>query len=82
MLDEAERARIHRHVLEAVQDGGWQSTMAVRLCMLGSSVAVLPRSLDGGLETGSLEALVNTSVNEAFNASSPASHRSIIRIES
>lgn len=57
MLDEAERARIHRHVLEAVQDGGWQSTMAVRLCMLGSSVAVLPRSLDGGLETESLETL-------------------------
>ena len=47
MLDEAERAGIHRHVLEAVQDGGLQLTMAVRLYMLGSSVAVLPRSLVG-----------------------------------
>ena len=57
MLEEDERARLRRHALEAVQDKGCQSSMAVRLCMLGSSVAVLPRSLDTELTMEALEDL-------------------------
>ena len=57
MLEEDERVRIHRRTRLAVQDGGWQATMAVRLCMLGSSVAVLPRNLDNHPTERELEAL-------------------------
>jgi len=78
MLDEEERARIRRHALEAVQDGGWQSSMAVRLCMLGSSVVVLPRSLDAGLASSALEDLGERIRQRGFSclitSISPVSH--------
>jgi pantoate kinase len=45
MLTEAVRARVYHAALEAVQDAGLQALVAVRLCMLGSSVAILPRRL-------------------------------------
>jgi len=77
-LDEKERARIRRHVLEAVQEGGWQSSMAVRLCMLGSSVAVLPRTLDDGIALEELEHLAERIRQRGFacliTSISPISH--------
>ena len=52
--------------------------MAVRLCMLGSSVAVLPRSLEDGLETESLETLSEHIRQRGFQclitSISPVSH--------
>ena len=78
MLEEEERARIHRHALEAVQEGGWQASMAVRLCMLGSSVAVLPRTLDTELETEALQSLSERIRQRGFacliTSISPVSH--------
>ena len=46
MLEEEERARLYKTTLEAVQNVGAQASLAVRLCMLGSSVVVVPRRLD------------------------------------
>jgi len=40
------RAAVYQAALTAVQDLGLQAKMAARLCMLGSSVAVVPRNLD------------------------------------
>ena len=78
MLEEEERARIHRHTLEAVQDGGWQASMAVRLCMLGSSVAVLPRTLDDGGAVEELDRLAERIRQRGFacliTSISPVSH--------
>jgi len=78
MLEEEERARIHRHTLEAVQDGGWQASMAVRLCMLGSSVAVLPRTLEGDGAVEELEHLAERIRQRGFACLitdiSPVSH--------
>jgi len=78
MLEEEERARIRRHTLQAVQDGGWQASMAVRLCMLGSSVAVLPRSLDDGVSMEALEDLAERIRQRGFACLitniSPVSH--------
>ena len=78
MLEEEERARILRHSLEAVQDGGWQASMAVRLCMLGSSVAVLPRTLDDSVAVVELEDLAERIRQRGFACLitnvSPVSH--------
>ena len=57
MLEEDERAHIFQGVLQNVQQGGWQSSMAVRLCMLGSSVAVLPRNIEQEMSLEALESL-------------------------
>ena len=57
MLEEEQRARIFNSVLHGVQHGGWQSSMAVRLCMLGSSVAVLPRNIEHEVDLNALEGL-------------------------
>lgn len=57
MLEEDERAHIFQGVLRNVQQGGWQSSMAVRLCMLGSSVAVLPRNIEQEVSLEALESL-------------------------
>ena len=46
MLDEPERAAVHDAVVSVVGQAALQSTCAVRLCMLGSSVAVVPRRVD------------------------------------
>lgn len=46
MLDEGVRAAVYQATLTAIQDLGLQAKMAARLCMLGSSVAVVPRNLD------------------------------------
>ena len=46
MLAEAERAAVYDAVVEEVGQLGLQATCAVRLCMLGSSVVVLPRRVD------------------------------------
>ena len=54
-------------MLEAVQRGGWQASMAVRLCMLGSSVVVLPRRLDEGLRQEDLEALRDYVAEQGFS---------------
>ena len=67
MLEEEQRARIYRTVLEAVQQGGWQASMAVRLCMLGSSVAVLPRRLGEGPALEELEALEQLVREQGFS---------------
>ncbi len=67
MLEEEHRARIHQTVLEAVQKGGWQASMAVRLCMLGSSVAVLPRRLEEGVALEELEALEQLVREQGFS---------------
>ena len=67
MLEEEQRARIHRTVLEAVQQGGWQASMAVRLCMLGSSVAVLPRRLGEGPALEELQALKQLVREQGFS---------------
>ena len=67
MLEEPHRVRIHQAVLEAVQRGGWQASMAVRLCMLGSSVVVLPRRLDEGLRQEDLEALRGYVAEQGFS---------------
>ena len=78
MLEEEERARIHHHTLEAVQDGGWQPSMAVRLCMLGSSVAVLPRSLNDEIGMEDLEDLAKRIRQRGFacliTSIAPVSH--------
>ena len=57
MLEEDERARLYRCVLEAVQSIGAQATLAVRLCMLGSSVVVTPRRLEEPVEDEVLDAI-------------------------
>ena len=41
--------------------------MAVRLCMLGSSVVVLPRRLDEGLRQEDLEALRGYVAEQGFS---------------
>jgi pantoate kinase len=46
MMDEAVRAQLHGKVATTLVDLGLQGRLAVRLCMLGTSVAVLPRSLE------------------------------------
>ena len=46
MLDEPTRARVFSAVEEAVAHAELQTHCVVRLCMLGSSVAVLPRHLN------------------------------------
>ena len=57
MLEEEERARLYRSVLEAVQSIGAQATLAVRLCMLGSSVVVVPRQLEEPVDENDLQAI-------------------------
>ena len=57
MLEEKQRARIFSSVRKEVLLGGWQGEMAVRLCMLGSSVAVLPRELNQQHDAEALKAL-------------------------
>lgn len=57
MLEETVRANVYRAVLGAVQDAGMQAIVAARLCMLGSSVVVLPRRLDRIATIEELEAL-------------------------
>jgi pantoate kinase len=66
MLEEEERAHIYHNVLQAVLQGGWQSNMAVRLCMLGSSVAVLPRNIESEVSIEALEALAETIRGQGF----------------
>ena len=66
MLEEEERAHIYHSVLQSVLQGGWQSNMAVRLCMLGSSVAVLPRNIESGVSGEALEALAETIRKQGF----------------
>jgi hypothetical protein len=66
MLEEEERAHIYHSVLQAVLQGGWQSNMAVRLCMLGSSVAVLPRNIESEVRIEALEALAETIRGQGF----------------
>ncbi len=46
MLAEAERAAVYDAVVEEVAQLGLHAICAVRLCMLGSSVVVLPRRID------------------------------------
>lgn len=46
MLSEDQRATVHQTVLNAIVEHGLQAVCAARLCMLGSSVVVLPRNLD------------------------------------
>lgn len=46
MLTEQQRATVHQTVLNAIDDEGLQSICAGRLCMLGSSMAVVPRTVD------------------------------------
>ena len=57
MLDEGLRAAVYHAVLTAVQDLGLQANLAARLCMLGSSVAVVPRNLDHPASVDDLKAL-------------------------
>ena len=57
MLEEEERARLYRSVLEAVQSIEAQATLAVRLCMLGSSVVVVPRQLNEPIGEGDMQAI-------------------------
>ena len=57
MLSEDLRARVYRLVLAAVQDLGFQAQIAARLCMLGSSVAIVPRTLEQPPSVNDLEAL-------------------------
>ncbi len=57
MLDEEERARLYRNILEAVQSIEAQATLAVRLCMLGSSVVVVPRRLNEPIDEGDMQAI-------------------------
>ena len=66
MLEEEERAHIYHSVLQSVLQGGWQSNMAVRLCMLGSSVAVLPRNIESGVSGEALEALAEMIRKQGF----------------
>lgn len=54
MLEEDERARLYKATLEAVQDVGAQASLAVRLCMLGSSVVVVPRRLGAAVNADEL----------------------------
>ena len=78
MLEEEERAHIYHSVLQSVLQGGWQSNMAVRLCMLGSSVAVLPRNIESGVSGEALEALAETIRKQGFacliSSISPLNH--------
>lgn len=46
MMDEVVRAQLHRKVATTLVEMGLQGRLAVRLCMLGTSVAVLPRRLE------------------------------------
>ena len=66
MLEEEERAHIYHSVLQSVLQGGWQSNMAVRLCMLGSSVAVLPRNIEREVSIEALEALAEMIREQGF----------------
>ena len=66
MLEEEERAQIYHSVLQSVLQGGWQSNMAVRLCMLGSSVAVLPRNIEREVSIEALEALAEMIREQGF----------------
>ena len=78
MLEEEERAHIYHSVLQSVLQGGWQSNMAVRLCMLGSSVAVLPRNIESGVSSEALEALAEMIRKQGFacliSSISPLNH--------
>ena len=66
MLEEEERAHIYDSVLQSVLQGGWQANMAVRLCMLGSSVAVLPRNIETEVSIEALEALAEMVRGQGF----------------
>lgn len=59
MLEEAVRANVYHAVLGAVQDAGMQAGVAARLCMLGSSVVVVPRRLDQPPSMKELETLAD-----------------------
>jgi pantoate kinase len=60
MLNESVRARVYHATLEAVQDAALQARVAVRLCMLGSSVAILPRRLNDPADEQDLQRLAET----------------------
>lgn len=64
MLNEAERAAVYNTVVQEVGQAGLQATCAVRLCMLGSSVVVLPRRAENPLTGEGLTAL-RERLNEA-----------------
>ena len=57
MLSETKRLRVYNTVLNEIGLAGLQSNYAVRLCMLGNSVAVVPRKLEKPCETEHLDAL-------------------------
>ena len=66
MLEEEERARLYKSILEAIQSIEAQATLAVRLCMLGSSVAVLPRRLDAPADTATLQSVASKAEELGF----------------
>ena len=57
MLTEQVREHLYRSVVGAVGELGLQASLAVRLCMLGSSVAVIPRRLEEPLEDAIIQQL-------------------------
>lgn len=57
MMDEAVRAELHRKVATTLVEMELQGRLAVRLCMLGTSVAVLPRTLEDVPDTEEYERL-------------------------
>lgn len=66
MLEEEDRARLYRSVLEAVQFAEAQAHLAVRLCMLGSSAVVVPRQLDGSTDVDALQAVAAAAENHGY----------------
>ena len=67
MLEEDERARLYRSVLGAVQSIEAQASLAVRLCMLGSSVAVVPRRLEETVDDEVLQAIAANAEEHGFS---------------
>ena len=57
MMDEAVRAELHRKVATTLVEMELQGRLAVRLCLLGTSVAVLPRTLEDVPDTEEYERL-------------------------
>ena len=67
MLEEDDRARLYRSVLGAVQSIEAQASLAVRLCMLGSSVAVVPRRLEETVDDEVLQAIAANAEEHGFS---------------
>jgi pantoate kinase len=59
MMEEAVRAELRRKVATTLVEMGLQGRLAVRLCMLGTSVAVLPRTLEDVPEIEEYERLTD-----------------------